>query len=95
MTDVPEMVERVARTICRLSSSVGCACDDDGVFRCADLLPAAVARAAIEAMREPTDEMSRVSGMRHELPDGGAVTLWAVNKWPDMIDAALGKDTDK
>lgn len=35
-----------------------------------------------------TEEMGRASGMRHKLPNGGAITMWAVNKWGDMLAAA-------
>lgn len=38
---------------------------------------------------EATEEMGRVSGMREVLPiPCAAFTQWAVNKWPDMLQAA-------
>lgn len=47
----------------------------------------AMARAAIEAMREPTDDMASAGGS--ELPDYDAGDDDAVDCWKRMIDEAL------
>ncbi len=65
-----EMVERVAKAIANNSNLYGCD-------------PKNIARAAIEAMREPTEAMEKaVSGDEHIDQDPRYY-------WPLMIDAAL------
>ena len=81
MTDTSEsMVERVARAIC--------ASDFDGDTAVYDEMSAAQrenftvnARAAIEAMREPTDAMLMAAGLH-----GGSTTK---GRYRAMIDASL------
>ena len=34
------------------------------------------------------DAMGKVSGQRSACTCGGAITQWAINKWPEMFDAA-------
>lgn len=88
-----EMVEKVARGIC-----VARGLDpDNGVIHGGKRYPAAwmanvaPARAAIEAMREPTREMI-LAGV-HDIPGGAAS---GVPVWRAMIDAALqGAETWK
>lgn len=52
---------------------------------------AAQARAAIEAMREPTPEM--VSAGMGEVPEDGSEYEDVEDAWRAMIDAALSQDT--
>lgn len=76
-----EMIERVARAICLADTGLpeGETADAREWYRCA-------ARAAIEAMREPTDAM---------LAEGGVAMSFASHpsdanrSWRAMIDAAL------
>lgn len=51
-----------------------------------------IARAAIEAMREPTDLMARV-GLRENTLNGGAI--WPDQAWKAMIDIALSSGAEK
>lgn len=80
--EVPEMVERVARAICqsecdnRLGPGKCKGCSQ--VWRESWIINQA--RAAIEAMREPTEAMASEIG-RHD----------TVSIWKAMIDAALAK----
>jgi len=89
MTGTGEMIERVARALCddtlkRWRSPIGVQSEPWREF-----IPAA--RAAIEAMREPTDEMKKKGqieflGYNSDF-DPPSVPL--VNAWDAMIDAAL------
>lgn len=88
----PEMVERVARRIC---SANGHNYDRLVARRVSGELDQAdydrFARAAIEAMREPTEAMLRPAGW---LDNGYAMTVTegiAEEVWRTMIDAALRK----
>ena len=90
-TDVPEMVERVARAMC--FALAGRYCGGDGCQHTCEapwrnhvhMERDEMARAAIEAMREPTTTMIN-AGMRHQGVDLAA-------EYRAMIDAALGKDS--
>lgn len=75
-----EMVERVAKAIvARRKLPSGCSINWD-CFR-------EDARAAIEAMREPTEEMKNIDPAYYgRCPTCGGVE----QSWPAMIDAALG-----
>jgi len=89
-SDAPEMIERVARAL-----AVEDACDPDFVDtngRVQWTYHIGAARAAIEAMREPTEAMMRASRIVTTLPDGvdvSRITTWGSNVWPAMIDASL------
>lgn len=78
------MVERVAIAICK-TSDYACVCDRDGrtpkhsVPKCRECLKSAWA--AIEAMREPTEEMC-IAAMRKGIEHGPYFG------WQAMIDAA-------
>src|ERR1700738_1786221 len=50
------------------------------------------ARAAIDAMREPTKDMLGVVGPLNVLPSEGT-RAFVARTWPNMIDAALKEDT--
>lgn len=54
------------------------------------------ARAAIEAMREPTDRMldAGVAANTVELPSGGQIIVAVDPAWDAMIDAALAEGTE-
>jgi hypothetical protein len=83
MTD--SMVERVARAICPFSQPCPDVCDP-----CASK-----ARAAIAAMREPTEEMiSAGEGQVWEYDHGWGISASGVTvlAWETMIDAALKTD---
>lgn len=86
-----EMIERVATAIYENRRRMY---EDRVPFK--DLYPSAQrpyldeARAAIEAMREPTEEMI-AAGARGSGEDSQDVALGA---WEAMIDAALSKDSD-
>ena len=75
-----EMIERVARAMKPPMAKLVDRLIEMGADRdeAVKLLPLAEARAAIEAMREPTLEMRQVSKFEAAEVD-----------WPDMIDAAL------
>ena len=82
-----EMIQRVARALCALDCKAA-----SGILGSEDLCifgecsrwgdNTGHARAAIEAMREPTEYM-----LSHALGDGAWCTA---NSWRAMIDAALG-----
>lgn len=82
-----EMIQRVARALCALDCKAA-----SGILGSEDLCIVGEcsrwgdntghARAAIEAMREPTEYM-----LSHALGDGAWCTA---NSWRAMIDAALG-----
>jgi hypothetical protein len=75
-----EMIERVSRAIRDAEDNMA-----------NDWLD--VARAAIEAMREPTDEMLSAAGTRRPVDDEvmGPDHPWAL--WDSMTDAALNGNT--
>jgi hypothetical protein len=79
------MVERVAKAIYEASSEA-----PDGVWEEAPegwrVEYRGMAREAIEAMREPTDEMIKVGVQTHE-----GVTYSGIPSWQAMIDAALAE----
>jgi hypothetical protein len=79
-----EMVERVARALCR-SAALG----DPGQAYIDANWPnySTAARAAIEAMREPTEAM--IGAGRGALPNFCPEDSDALVCWQDMIDAAL------
>lgn len=93
-----EMVERVARAICAtrcVRAQVFNECCLDETTRLigpckanmAQLLllgPIQTARAAIAAMREPTDAMCRAGNSKAFITDGSTEDVWQA-----MIDAAL------
>lgn len=85
-----EMIERVARAM-----AVAFEANEDEFASCDDLVDAClggdfdlynIARAAIEAMREPTDEMLRASFRANTDPE---IKLHK-QRWQAMIDEALG-----
>ncbi len=85
------MLEKVAKAICvvdneRLERSLPCACDGKTMERGRPCPYREEARAAIEAMREPSEEMIE-AGRRHErftLAKEGVAP-----RWQAMIDKAL------
>lgn len=78
-----EMIERVAKALCRVSAESYRADDVDG-FVDRNWMPWTThSRAAIAAMREPTEEMV-IAGCRHE--NMGDMS----GRWQAMIDVALG-----
>lgn len=81
MTDIPEMVERVARALAPLSwAALGLA--DTLAHKNRRTASLRHARAAIEAMRDPTDAMVEVGQKRFPGPS----SLFSA-----MVDEALGK----
>lgn len=86
-----EMVERVARTICEHDGGVPNAIDvSDG--RASWERYSGAARAAIEAMMEPTRAMTQAAGSH--LWDKHGVESWAAEGvWQAMLSAALGEPT--
>ncbi len=79
-----EMIERVAEAIRKIELSQPGAGGLKGSLHLAGYASREIARAAIEAMREPTEEMvAKVVGL------DGVVT--SRSAWRAMIDAALGK----
>lgn len=110
--DVPEMVERVARAICRAVGQ-----DPDGLVGDPKVPPVPLhgtltvkflplwkhfepsARAAIEAMREPTEAMlmaGSIAMRRVSMEDGRRVTRFpsvdlVSEQLGKIVDAALGK----
>lgn len=81
-----EMVERVARAICKARFSNGGNADDDGWDDAPEKFKdeyLAEARAVIEAMREPTNAMMLAAHqLEHPVFD---------DIWETMIDAALSR----
>jgi len=72
MTD---MIERVAKAI------------NDAMIKHGDYKPDELARAAIAAMREPTEEMYQgVCALNKRWQDSNSAEIWQA-----MIDAALGE----
>lgn len=83
------MIERIGMAIARhLHKDADYGLDGETAFesRRADFI--GMARAAIEAMREPTDEMID-AGVRSEW--GGTLGSRVANSYRDMIDAALSQ----
>lgn len=111
-TDVPEMVARVRRASHTYYPNGG---DDwgyvtnrrDGVNgedvgsynKAAELAEVLNARAAIEAMREPTDEMVMAAMSEADRQgvafDEMSPPMWFGKIHASMIDAALGKEQDQ
>lgn len=92
-----EMIERVARAIQRVREQNGAPAYDglDDLFDrgTAQLLRdelADEARAAIKAMREPTEAMMHAVDCGGEKRDWASGKAWSLG-WCAMIDAALGK----
>ena len=91
-----DMVERVARALCRVDSHPENA-TMDGKPLWMDYIPEA--RAAIEAMREPTGAMAKAgAGAELTTSYGGEYNTFdylsgenAADVWRDMIDAALNQ----
>lgn len=86
-----EMIERVARAICLADGA-----EEDGI----QLVPGETyrdyARAAIEAMREPTRHMAHVGGVTVQdetMATDGLSQHIACEAWREMIDAALNRDS--
>jgi hypothetical protein len=86
-----EMIERVARVICETQNVDGfkCTCpllgEPEGNNWCNGNRAIAQARAAIAAMREPTEAMVMASR-----PDWLDASTWGdFDVWAAMIDAAL------
>jgi hypothetical protein len=79
-----DMVERVALAIYIAEIGSAAGWDDYRVVKARHLW-FAKARAAIEAMREPTQDM--IDACDINIPTEGTIT----GVWCDMIDAALGK----
>lgn len=81
-----EMVEQVARALCKARFLNGWIEDDDGWDSCPERLKLeylACARAAIDAMRVPTKKMISV-GLEY-IEEGDPCDAWQA-----MIDTALG-----
>ena len=81
-----DMIERVAKAI------------NDAMLQHGDYKPDELARAAIAAMREPTDEMVRQCMVYTQCMDTGHTRDDAEGAWQAMIDAALDcstKQTEK
>ena len=76
------MVERVARAITEVLRAKGAS------SRMMENAGKDAARAAIEAMREPTEAM--VNGLRITRECDNTAALWAPHIWRTMIDEALG-----
>lgn len=95
---VSEMVERVARALFvrdNNESRAQCEWDVPGAYgKGARSSYLSKARAAIAAMREPTDDMLIV-GMTHadECNDSGCAACTADHVWGAMIEAALSPDS--
>ena len=90
-----EMVERVGLAICRKACEQSNDLDDPCDAACGDC--AGQARAAIEAMREPTEEMLTAGGYKFEscTSDPGERCHTGIHVWHGMIDAALsGRQSD-
>lgn len=94
-TPIPEMVERVARAINPIMADLADMMIGKGAPRenVLELLPLDQARAAIEAMREPTAAMCEAgfpfwggSYLKHVVRD------LIPNLWRAMIDAALNEE---
>jgi len=95
-----KMVERVARALCRQYEL-----DDGFSTEQADRAAASemhrnfigAARAAIEAMREPTEAMVVAGGeaVFNHTPKRALETSAAEAAWPAMIDACLGEPARK
>lgn len=95
-----EMVERVARAIAKGNGAIwgGPRGEDDPDFDLMRIFYLSMARAAIEAMREPTKAMSE-AGVEAEIPGAqygdGTFRESSVDEkdvpviWRSMIDAAL------
>jgi hypothetical protein len=89
-----EMIERVAKAVREYVAEVEVKSrgeidvDVDGMVH-----SQMIARAAIEAMRDPTEEMKR-AGLE-EFPSSLAVKETAAEVWYAMIDAALAEPTEK
>ena len=82
-----DMIERVARAMCPHPSEYGDFLDwvNNDPERCF----LALSRKAIEAMREPTDEMTDVGAIELR-SHGRAADRDCEAAWRAMIDAALG-----
>ncbi len=87
------MVERVARAICAATGTIwgGPRGDDDPDFLLVKLMYLNQARAAIEAMREPTDAMvdAAYDWLSDTAPLTGRRTTDIAGTFKFMIDAAL------
>jgi len=82
-----EMVERVARAICESTEAdIFDELDAHSIFRAVYIQQA---RAAIEAMREPTDEMIE-AGLEHQVHTVENSRASTFVRWSWMVDAALG-----
>ena len=79
-----EMVERVARAMAE-DDRLGAVADGPGVLRQSWRAYVPMARAAIEAMREPTELMVAAANRNNHPRD--------VDTWRTMIDAALNAPT--
>lgn len=102
MSEIPEMLERVARAICKAQTGVDGDLLDHRVIRGEGDEPPRIeskpfwcrfeaeARAVIEAMREPTATMAGAPYMEIEV---GRATATAT--WQAMIDAALREPSVK
>lgn len=96
-----ELVEKVAQTIwarrreCALAEGVyllSWESENDTLKNDVRDEARAALRVVREAMAEPDEAMQRAGRMREVLPGGGAITMWASNKWADMLAAsALGR----
>ena len=100
MTDTPEMIERVARALCwaqKLDPDALCYNDraGEGGRQMRWTWWVKEARAAIEAMREPTGYMAEIGtlGPGCDRVEAGVkiVASRHVESWHRMIDAALGR----
>ena len=84
-----KMIKQVARAIATYQLSVL----RDGPRPDSDTFAQGSARAAITAMREPTEEMIIKANLRG--PYDGSGYHWAKVYWRAMIDAALAECGDK
>ena len=94
MTDTPEMVERVATTIDAAENAYLLQADDAlaGLREEPEYgFPETVGRAAIAAMREPTEAMKLAGSLKVSAFKGTGVARHHVTEvWQAMIDVALG-----
>lgn len=81
-----DMITRVAKAICVASGHPWEFAGSGYRETCIDF-----ARAALDAMREPTPEM--VSAGMGEVPEDGSEYEDVEDAWRAMIDAALSQDT--
>jgi hypothetical protein len=99
------MIERVARAICEKACGAAVVADWDGPETTEGFREhwRGLARAAIAAMREPTEEMQRVGFLANRFSNAdpcdkptciGRITMRADKAWTAMVDAALNEGSN-